>query len=125
MAHAGQRFVGGMNIVADFGGLHRLNVTVPLARLTVEPDGLNLAGVGFLDRLLPSKRMRRQHVVRAFRSEGLLTVGVGVELDNGEVNYFWCLHPPPVLRALHGHGYRLGPGRRPRRLGLLKGVSNA
>jgi hypothetical protein len=98
------RFVGGMNVPTSYGT--RLNATVPLAVLTLDEGSLTLHPRPFPVPMFTDFRVALSDIAVAFRlGGGPLTSGVGVQLSDGTVGYFWTLsHGDRVIAALDGFG---------------------
>lgn len=97
-------FVGGMNVPSRLGG--RLNATIPLARLTISADSLRMHQRFFISAMFSDFHVRLRDVAAAFRLRGtLMTSGVGFELSNGQLAYFWTLWGMGrILSALQQRG---------------------
>jgi hypothetical protein len=108
-----QRFIGGMNVPTNLG---RLNATWPLAVLNIDDELVTLR-VSMLGRLSPVRvSVAPSDIKVAYRMRGqLLTPGVGLDLTDGRVLYFWTwANKREVLDALRGRGVRVDPlARRP------------
>lgn len=113
------RFVGGMNVPSTLG---RLNATVPLAVLTIADGRLRLHPRPFPFPMFTDFEVPLREIAAAFPLRGtLMTSGVGIELSDGLLAYFWTLsNQGPVLAALHQHGVRIDQTPR-RAIGALKG----
>lgn len=99
-------FTGGMNVPSRLGG--RLNVTIPLVRLTISDGTLRMQSeismfTGF--------EVPLREITCAFRLRGTpMTAGIGFELSDGHLAYFWTWKATtPILAALHGHGIVIDP----------------
>jgi len=108
----------------------RFNATMPLAVLTVGPDkvSLHLHGINravstsnlrssWWRRHLPGILVDASEIMVAYRLKGeLLTSGVGLELSDGRVVYFWTLRDQDrVLIALGRSGITIDSVPRPAR----------
>ena len=94
-------FVGGMNVPSSLGG--RLNATVPLALLTVGETTLRIQPRLFGRVTFSDFEVRLDQITAAFRLRGtLMTSGVGFELSDGQIAYFWTRRDQDrLLLALH------------------------
>jgi hypothetical protein len=105
------RFVGGMNVPAVVG---RANGTVPLGVLTVEDGRLCLRPRSFAAWMLTDFSVPLDAIAAAFPLRpGLMRFGVGFEMTDGQVAYFWTRHGEDVLRAMALQGVRVDPEPRP------------
>jgi hypothetical protein len=113
-------FVGGMNVPSTLGG--RLNATVPLALLTVGEKSLRIAPRLFGRAMFSDFEVRLDEITAAFRLRGtFMTSGVGFELSDGQVGYFWTRRDQDrLLAALQGRGVPIDPVPR-RATGALSG----
>ena len=113
------RFIGGMNVPALPGG--RLNATMPFAVLTIDSDALTLHFRPFPIPTFSDFRVLLSNVATAFRLWGSpLAVGIGIELSDGQVAYFWTWRQEAVLAALGQRGIPIDPAPR-RAVGSLRG----
>ena len=112
-------FRGGLNIeVESFRTslivVRRLNATVPLGVLRILDDGIWL---GLSPRFGPFKgsavSCARADVRQVFRSRGMFTWGVGLEMSDGTTNLFWTVRRGAILKVLEARGYSVGADRRP------------
>ena len=112
-------FLGGLNIPGNRGAGARFNATMPLARLRVAVDRLELRCGPPLSRL-PGLAAPRAEVAACFRLRPVpvLAHGIGFALANGDVAYFWTFRPGAVLARLRELGWPVEEGRRP--YGLLR-----
>jgi hypothetical protein len=113
-------FVGGMNVPSQLGG--RLNATVPCVVLTIGDGTLRMH-----PRLLPSVmfsdfEVRLGEIDAAFRLCGtFMTSGVGFELSDGQLAYFWTRKDTDrLLVVLQQRGIRIDPEPR-RAVGAISG----
>jgi hypothetical protein len=104
-------FLGGLNLPPPPGRRRRFNASVPLARLDADAERLDLHCLG-LPRL-PRLVVARPDVVGCFRLRPVppFVFGVGFEVANGDVAYFWTVRPRRTLAALAGLGYPVAPPR--------------
>lgn len=104
-------FVGGMNVPTRGGG--RFNTTVPLARLRVDGYTLKMRPTAIMTGWVFSVPLRE--ITAAFRIEGVIgSSGVGFELSDGLVAYFWTLSDQDrVLDALQRRKVAIDPVSRP------------
>jgi hypothetical protein len=102
-------FVGGMNVPSTLGG--RLNATVPLALLTVREKTLRIRPRLFGRAMFSDFEVRLNEITAAFRLRGtFMTAGVGFELSDGQVAYFWTLRDQDrLLSALQQRGVSIDP----------------
>jgi hypothetical protein len=101
------RFVGGMNVPAVVG---RANASVPLAVLTVEEGRLYLRPRAFGAWMITDFSVALGDITAAFPLRpGLLRFGVGFEMTDREVAYFWTWRGDEVLRALAWLGVHVDP----------------
>jgi hypothetical protein len=114
------QFVGGMNVATAYGS--RLNATVPLAVLTIDAAALTLHPRAFPVEMFTDFRVALSDIAIAFRLRGgPLASGVGFELSDGSIAYFWTLSQEDrVLVALEGFGIRIDAATR-RASGALLG----
>ena len=113
-------FVGGMNVPSTLGG--RLNATVPLALLTIGESTLRIRPRLFGRAMFSDFEARFDQITAAFRLRGtFMTSGVGFELSDGQVGYFWTLRDQDrILSALQQRGVSIDPVPR-RARGALSG----
>lgn len=113
-------FVGGMNVPSKVGG--RLNATIPLVRLTIDANTVRMhprffASAMFSDFTVP---LRAITAVFPLRSK-FMTAGVGLELSDGQLAYFWSLGDRDrILSVLQQRGVAIDPQPR-RALGAMSG----
>ncbi len=111
-------FLGGLNLPARGRRpwSRRSNVTMPLALLRVSSERLALLTAPGLPRL----EATRAEVVACFRLRPvpLVAHGIGIELADGSVAYFWTYRPRAVLERLRGLGWPVE--REPRTYGLAR-----
>jgi hypothetical protein len=103
-----QRFVGGMNVPTNLG---RVNATWPLAVLTVD-DQLVTLRVSMLGRLSPVRVSVAPSAIKVayLMRVHVLTPGVGLDLTDGRVLYFWTwANKREVLDALRGRAVPIDP----------------
>jgi hypothetical protein len=94
--------VGGMNLPHRRGG--RTAACIPLARLTVTDGRLAIRSrlaAGFIGAFeVPLESIRA-----AFPMRGrVVTVGIGLEADDGRTAWFWTYQGPALLAQLREHG---------------------
>jgi hypothetical protein len=83
-------FVGGMNVPSRLGG--RLNATIPCVRMTIGADNLRMHSRFFLSAMFSDFEVPLREVTAAFSLTGsFMTSGVGFELSDGQLAYFWTL----------------------------------
>lgn len=83
-------FVGGMNVPSQLGG--RLNATVPCIRLTIGPDSLRMHSRSLLSAIFSDFEVSLRDIAAAFPLRGtFMTSGIGFELSDGQLAYFWTL----------------------------------
>lgn len=83
-------FVGGMNVPSRLGG--RLNATVPMVRMTIGGDTLRMHPRFFTSAMFSDFEVPLSEITAAFRLRGtFMTSGVGFELSDGQLAYFWTL----------------------------------
>jgi hypothetical protein len=113
-------FVGGMNVPSSLGG--RLNATVPLALLTIGETSLRIHPRWFAGAMFSDFEVPLREVKAAFMLSGsFMTSGVGFELSDGQVAYFWTRRDrQQVLAALQQRGVLIDPAPR-RAAGALSG----
>jgi len=118
-------FVGGMNVPSRLGG--RLNATVPMVRLTISDSTLRMDPRLFASVMFTGFEVPLREIASAFPLRGtFLNPGVGFELSDGQLAYFWTLGDAPrILGVLRQRGVSIGlESRRARgslsgQLGLL------
>jgi hypothetical protein len=112
-------FVGGMNVPSSLGG--RLNATIPLARLTIGLEDLRLQPRSFA-RMFSEFEVPLNEITAAFLLNGtFMTSGVGFEISDGQLAYFWTLGDKDrILAVLQHRGVRVDPVPR-RATGALLG----
>lgn len=108
-----------MHVPSALGG--RLNATVPLVVLTISESILRLHVRSFVA-MFSDFEVPIREIAVAFRLSGrLMTRGVGFELSDGQVAYFWTLGDQDrVLAVLQQRGVRIDPVPR-RAVGALAG----
>ena len=113
-------FGGGMNVPSTLGG--RLNATVPLALLTIGENTLQIRPRLFGRAMFSDFEVRLDQITAAFRLKGtFMTSGVGFELSDGQVGYFWTFRDQArLLSALRQRGVPIDPVPR-RATGALSG----
>jgi uncharacterized protein DUF2510 len=113
-------FVGGMNVPSALGG--RLNATVPLALLTIGENTLRIRPRLFGRAMFSDFEVRLEEITAAFRLRGtFMTSGVGFELSDGLLAYFWTRRDQArLLSALQQRGVFIDPTPR-RATGALTG----
>jgi len=113
------QFVGGMNVPSSLGG--RLNATIPLARLTVGEGKLTMQPRSFA-RMFTEFEVPLKEIASAFPLTGtFMTSGVGFELSDSQLAYFWTLGDKGrILALLQNRGVRVDPVAR-RAAGALLG----
>ena len=100
-------FVGGMNVP---GALGRINATWPLTQLTVGFAGLTFAPRWFGRLVVRPYVIGISSIKAAFPVRGPLNSGVGLELVDGQLAYFWTRSQSgAVLTALRDHGVSVDP----------------
>ena len=111
-ATGASRFVGGMNVPTKFGS--RLNATVPLAVLTVDRTSFVLHPRSFPVPMFSDFRVALSDIAVAFRlGGGPLASGVGIQLTDGNVAYFWTMSKHDgVLSTLDQFGVQVDPTTR-------------
>ena len=113
------RFVGGMNVATKAGG--RLNATMPLAVLTVDSTSLTLHPRSFPIPMFTDFRVSLVNIAAAFPLAGSpFASGVGIQLSDGQLVYFWTFRQDRVLAVLRQRGIPIDPIRR-RAVGSLRG----
>jgi hypothetical protein len=113
-------FVGGMNVPSQLGG--RLNATVPCVRMTIGADSLRMHSRFFLSAMFSDFEVPLREINTAFRLKGtFMTSGVGFELSDGQLAYFWTLGDKDrILAVLQQRGIPIEPEPR-RALGAMSG----
>ncbi len=113
-------FVGGMNVPSSLGG--RLNTTVPLALLTIGETSLRMHPRSFAGAMFSDFEVPLPEITAAFMLRGsFMTSGVGFELSDGQVAYFWTRgNRQRVLAVLRQRGVMIDPTPR-RAVGALSG----
>jgi hypothetical protein len=108
-------FVGGMNVPSSLGG--RLNATVPLARLVIDETTLQLQSRWFGKLMFGDFEVPLNEITAAFPlKSSFMAAGVGFQLSDGEVAYFWTLsNQQRVLAVLQQRGVPVDPAPRPAR----------
>lgn len=108
-------FVGGMNVPSSLGG--RLNATVPLARLVIDEATLQLQSRWFGKLMFGDFEVPLNEITAAFPlKSSFMAAGVGFQLSDGEVAYFWTLsNQRRVLAVLQHRGVPVDPTPRPAR----------
>lgn len=101
-------FVGGMNVPSRLGG--RLNATVPLVRLTISGSTVRMDPRGFASVMFTGFEVPLREIASAFPLRGtFMTAGVGLELSDGQLAYFWTLgDTSQVLGVLGDRGVSIG-----------------
>ncbi len=109
-----------MNVPSTLGG--RLNATVPLALLTIGENTLQIRPRLFGRAMFSDFEVRLDQITAAFRLKGtFMTSGVGFELSDGQVGYFWTFRDQArLLSALRQRGVPIDPVPR-RATGALSG----
>lgn len=83
-------FVGGMNVPSQLGG--RLNATVPFIRLTLGTDSLRMRSRFLVSAIFSDFEVSLHDIAAAFPLRGtFMSSGVGFELSDGQLAYFWTL----------------------------------
>jgi hypothetical protein len=113
-------FVGGMNVPSQLGG--RLNATVPCVRLTIGADSLRMHARFCLSAMFSDFEVPLREIAAAYRLRGtFMTTGVGLELSDGQLAYFWTLgDKDQILSVLQQRGIPIDPEPR-RALGAVSG----
>jgi hypothetical protein len=113
-------FVGGMNVPSQLGG--RLNATIPCVRMTIGADSLRMHSRFFLSVMFSDFEVPLREITAAFRLKGtFMTSGVGFELSDGQLAYFWTLGDKDrILAILQQRGIPSEPEPR-RALGAMSG----
>jgi hypothetical protein len=113
-------FVGGMNVPSSLGG--RLNATLPLARLVIGESTMQLQPRWFARVMFSDFEVPLSEIVAAFRLNGtLFTSGVGFQLSDGQLAYFWTWGDQArVLAVVQQRGVPIDPEAR-RAAGALYG----
>jgi hypothetical protein len=108
-----------MNVPSSLGG--RLNATIPLARLTVGEEKLTMQPRSFA-RMFTEFEVPLKEIAAAFPLTGtFMTSGVGFELSDSQLAYFWTLGDKGrILAVLQNRGVRVDPVAR-RAAGALLG----
>src|SRR5580692_11227176 len=109
-----------MNVPSSLGG--RLNATVPLARLTIGMEDLRIRLRSFARVMFSDFEVPLDEINSAFRLRGtFMASGVGFELSDGQLAYFWTLGDKDrILAVLRQRGVRIDPVPR-RAIGSLSG----
>ncbi|MHB1726654.1 MAG: DUF2510 domain-containing protein [Acidimicrobiales bacterium] len=113
-------FVGGMNVPSRLGG--RLNATVPLVRLTIDGNTLRMHPRFFTSAMFSDFEVLLSEISAAFRLRGtFMTSGVGFELSDGQLAYFWTLGDKDrILAVFQQRGIAIDPEPR-RAVGAVSG----
>lgn len=113
-------FVGGMNVPSTLGG--RLNATIPLAALTMSEVSLRIHPRSFAAVMFSDFEVPLREITVAFRLGGsFMTSGVGLELSDGQLAYFWTRRDQDrVLAGLQQRGVLIDLAPR-RATGALSG----
>ena len=91
-------FVGGMNVPSQLGG--RLDATVPCVLLTIGADNLRMHPRLFLSPVLSDFEVPLRDITAAFRLRGtFMSSGVGFELSDGQLAYFWTFRDKDRILA--------------------------
>jgi hypothetical protein len=113
-------FVGGMNVPSRLGG--RLNATIPMVRLTIGDGMLRMQPRSFGAVMFTGFDVSLHEIASAFSLRGsFMTAGVGLELSDGQLAYFWSLRGSSrILAVLRGEGIPIDPEPR-RARGAISG----
>lgn len=113
-------FVGGMNVPSQLGS--RLNATVPMVLMTIGTDSLRMHPRFFTSAMFSDFEVPLSEVTTAFRLRGtFMTSGVGFELSDGQLAYFWTLGDKDrILAVFHQRGVPIDPEPR-RAVGAVSG----
>lgn len=114
------KFVGGMNVPSQLGG--RLNATVPCAVLMIDEATVRIHPRLFVSAMFSDFEVPLGEITAAFRLRGtFMTAGVGFELSDGQLAYFWTLgDQEQILSVLRQRGIQIDPVPR-RAQGALSG----
>jgi hypothetical protein len=109
-----------MNVPSSLGG--RLNATLPLARLVISESTLQLQQRWFGKIMFGDFEVPLNEITAAFPlKSSFMAAGVGFQLSDGEVAYFWTLsNQQRILAVLQQHGVPVDPTPR-RARGSLSG----
>jgi hypothetical protein len=112
--------VGGMNVPSALGG--RLNATVPLVVLTIGEATLRMDPRSFAGAMFSDFEAPLHEITAAFLLSGsFMTSGIGFELSDGQLAYFWTRRDQGrVLAELQQRGVLIDPVPR-RAIGALSG----
>ena len=98
-----------MNVPSALGG--RLNATVPLAVLTIGEDTLRMHPRWFAGAMFSDFEVPLNEISAAFLLSGtFMTSGVGFQISDGQLAYFWMLgEKSRILAVLQQRGVLIDP----------------